>query len=278
MRSAMDEKQLRISIVTPSLNQGRFISEAIQSVTLQQSTNIEHFIVDGGSADGTLRILEGCTSSPDHTHVTWSSKPDRGQSDAFNRGLGMATGELIGWLNSDDRYRPGSLAKIQRAFVENPGVDVFYGDYAVINEDGQILRIRREIEFNPFVLMYHRVLYIATAATFFRRRVFTDGNWLNSDLHYAMDFDLFIRIAAAGYQIQHIPILLADVRVHADSKSCAKTEIMLQERSRLMREYSQISKKKWPPMVKAVAYAGAQAVAGALHFTEKTLRGYYLGR
>jgi glycosyltransferase involved in cell wall biosynthesis len=274
----MVENPLRMSIVTPSLNQGDFIGEAIQSVALQQSSNVEHLIVDGGSGDGTLEILKQCSSSSEHRHVRWSSEPDGGQSDAFNQGLREATGELIGWLNSDDRYRPGSFAEVQRAFIENPDMDVLYGDYAVINENGRILKIRREIEFNRFVLMYHRVLYIATAATFFRRRVFTDGNWLNSNLHYAMDFDLFVRIAAAGYRIKHIPIIMADVRVHPASKSCAKTKIMLQERETLMRTYSGISKRSWAPMVKTMAYAGAKAVAGAMRYTEKTARGYYLGR
>jgi glycosyltransferase involved in cell wall biosynthesis len=272
---SMGEHLLNISIVTPSYNQGSFINEAIESVVLQQVPDVQHRIVDGASGDGTVEILRQCDSSPDRKHVKWSSEPDSGQSDALNRGLREATGDVIGWLNSDDRYRPGCFVQIQKAFRENPGVDVLYGDYTVMDKEGTIRRIRREIEFNSFVLQYHRVLYIATAATFFRRRIFDDGNWLKNDLHYAMDYDLFVRLAMAGYKIKHIPVLLADVRVHPECKSYAKANEMHRERDMLMRTHSQIARKEWTPTVKSLAYTGAQTVAGAIRYSEKMVRGYY---
>jgi Golgi nucleoside diphosphatase len=124
-------------------------------------------------------------------------------------------------------------------------------------------------------LKYHRVLYIPTAATFFRRRVFAEGNLLNQDLHYAMDFDFFVRIAAAGYCFKHVRAVLADVRLHPASKSCAKAELMLQERDSLMVAYSQISKRIRSSLLQKAAFSGAQTMAAVMRYTEKLARGHY---
>ncbi len=225
--------------------------------------------------DETLTILKQCAKVPCRQHLRWTSEPDGGQSEALNRGIRRATGDLIGWLNSDDRYRPGCFELVKKAFAENPDVDVIYGDYTVMNETGHVLKVRREIEFNQFVLKYHRVLYIPTTATFFRRRIFIDGNWLNEDLHYAMDFDFFVRIAAAGYRFKHIPAFLADMRVHPESKSCAKADVMLRERELLMQMHSEISRKLQFPLLRRAAFAGARATAAVIRYSEKMARGYY---
>jgi hypothetical protein len=155
---------------------------------------------------------------------------------------------------------------------------VLYGDYTVIDADGKTLKVRKEIEFNPFILMYHHVLYIATTATFFRRRIFDEGNWLNNDLHYAMDFDLFVRLVGAGYRIKHIPFFLADMRVHPESKSCAKTDLMLQEKRMLMHKHSLLSKRNLSPLAERTVFAGAQTIAGVMRYTEKMVRGHYFSR
>ncbi len=115
-----------------------------------------------------------------------------------NKGFQRAKGEIIGWLNSDDRYRPDCFEHVVRAFEENPDVDIVYGDYLMVDAAGKVLKIRREIEFSAFVLLYHRVLYIPTTATFFRRRVFDEGNWLDETLQYAMDLEFFIRLSDLG--------------------------------------------------------------------------------
>ena len=271
----MDKRFPSLSIVTPSFNQGLFIKEAIESVAYQRFPNVEHVIIDGGSKDKTVNILRQCSEVPAWQHVKWSSEPDGGQSEALNRGFRQATGDLIGWLNSDDRYRPGSFECVRRAFAENPNIDVIYGDYALIDEAGHVLKVKREIEFNRFVLKYHRVLYIATTATFFRRRIFAEGNWLDEGLHYAMDFDFFVRLVGAGYRFKHIPALLADMRVHPASKSCAVSEVMLKEHESLMYAHSQISKKLRFPWLQRAAFAGAQTVAATMRYSEKMARGYY---
>ena len=178
-----------ISIVTPSRNQVRFIGEALQSVQLQSYANCEHLVIDGMSTDGTVDLLRGLTANGEHQNVLWVSERDSGQSEALNKGFRQAKGEIIGWLNSDDRYRVGCFEHIVKAFEDNPRVDVFYGDYLIMNELGDLLQIRREIEFNEFILQYHRILYIPTTATFFRRRVFEENNWLDEKFQYAMDLE-----------------------------------------------------------------------------------------
>lgn len=262
-----------ISIVTPSLDQGRFLREALESVRRQSYACAEHLIYDGGSTDETvplLRSLEGCSG---WSHVRWSSGADGGQSDALNRGFAEARGEIIGWLNSDDRYRAGCFEQVARAFAENPHVDVFYGDYTLIDELGEVLRVRREIGFNRFVLKYHRVLYIATAATFFRRRVFEAGYRLKNDLHYAMDYEFFLRLAQAGYRIEQLPELLADFRVHRASKSCSMTRVQLEERRGILR--SVLAGERGMGKVRLLL-PGLEVAAALLRWGEKALRGHYL--
>src|SRR5882757_6779484 len=210
-----------ISIVTPSFNQGSFIGEALESVRLQNSEYCEHLVIDGMSTDSTIDLLRDRATNQEHRNLVWISERDSGQSEALNKGFRRVKGEIIGWLNSDDRYRAGCFEHIIKAFEDNPEVDIFYGDYLMVDETGRALEIRREIEFNSFVLFYHRILYIPTTATFFRRRVFEEGNWLDEKLQYAMDLEFFIRLSERGYRFKHIPQLLADFRMQPDSKTCS---------------------------------------------------------
>jgi glycosyltransferase involved in cell wall biosynthesis len=271
----MNEFQPRITVVTPSFNQGPFIKEAIESVVNQNFSNVEHLIIDGGSSDQTLNILKHGTAGSEWGHVTWSSEPDNGQSAALNKGFRLATGEIVGWLNSDDRYRAGCFEAAVRAFALNPEVDIVYGDYTLMNESGSIIKTCQEIEFNRFVLNYHRVLYIPTTATFFRRRIFTEENWLNEDLHYAMDADFFIRLAAQGYRFKHIPTLMADFRLHPESKSCSKTELMFQEREEITAINSRILQRCESPFLRRITLGSMKTAAAIIRYSEKMARGYY---
>src|SRR5260370_17831500 len=173
-----------ISIVTPSFNQVSFIGEALESVRLQNTENYEHLVVDGLSTDGTVDLLRKQGRNRKQQNVFWISERDRGQSEALNKGFRQAKGEIIGWLNSDDRYRAGCFEQIVQAFEDNPEVDIFYGDYLMVDEMGKVVEIRREIEFSAFILLYHRILYIPTTATFFRRREFKELNCLIEHLQY----------------------------------------------------------------------------------------------
>jgi glycosyltransferase involved in cell wall biosynthesis len=244
-------------------------------VRLQSHPDVEHLILDGASNDGTIALLRGLDGKDEWSHVRWLSRADGGQSAALNKGFRLASGDIVGWLNSDDRYRPGCFDQVVKAFDQNPEVDIFYGDYTLMDEDGTIQRVRREIEFNPFILLYHRVLYIPTTATFFRRRVFEEGHLLKEDLHYAMDYEFFLRLTAADYCIQHIPCVLADFRVHPQSKSSRGTQLQSAEKRCTMELFSPVTRNFGSPRLRNLTFITLQIVAGLLRWSEKMLRGYY---
>jgi glycosyltransferase involved in cell wall biosynthesis len=264
-----------ISIVTTSLNHAHFLPETLDSVQSQHYPALQHLIIDGGSTDGTLPLLES-KQGPNWQHLHWQSGPDGGQTQAMNKGLRRASGDIIGWLNSDDRYRPGCLHAVARAFDDNPAIDVLYGDYTFMDEHGAHIRNRREIEFSRLVLLYHRVPHIPTTATFFRRRIFDEGNWLDESLQYAMDHEFFVRLAVKGYRFQHLPTLLADFRLHPASKTCSMAYKQLIESRAAMHKHSPVALHIHNKPLRTVCLAAMQTAAAIARCSEKLLRGYYL--
>ena len=268
--------KFRISIVTPSLNQGAFLEEALLSVKEQSYAPFEHIVMDGGSTDGSVEILKRCSSQPGWEHLHWVSEPDGGQSDALNKGFKIATGDFVGWLNTDERYRSGCFETIANSVARYPEVDVFYGDSTFMNEKGHIWRIRHEIEFNRFILHYLSMLYILTAATFFRRRIFQDGNWIDTKYDYAMDYEFMLRLDDRGYRFQHIPELLADFRIHPQSKSISHPERSRAEHNLIGVMYSPVLRRMGGTLSTKVVLNGLRFIARGLRCSEKLLRGYYL--
>ena len=215
---------MKISIVTPSFNQGAFIAEAIESVLAQQDANVEHIIVDNCSTDNTLEVLSR------YPHLKVVCEKDQGQSDALNKGFKAATGDIVGWLNADDRYLPGCFDHIRDAFDRRSELDIVYGDYRLVDGKGVLIRVRKELGFDMFMLKYLHVLYIPTTSAFFRRKVFDEGNFLDINYHYAMDYEFFLRLAIQGYKFGHVSALMADFRWHEDNKSNKNTQRQDQER------------------------------------------------
>jgi glycosyltransferase involved in cell wall biosynthesis len=244
-------------------------------VQLQGYRNFEHVVVDGGSTDGTVDLLRNMTATESGRKTLWMSEPDTGQSEALNKGFRQARGEIIGWLNADDRYRAECLQHIVRAFHDNPDVDIVYGDYVVISECGKVVKVRREIEYSEFILHYHRVLYIPTTATFFRRRVFEEQNWIDERLQYAMDLDFFIRLSQRGYRFRHVRELLADFRMQPNSKTCSAPESQRREHQQVVRSRAPLPGWLRSTAMGSVALAGLGCIASARRCTEKLLRGYY---
>jgi glycosyltransferase involved in cell wall biosynthesis len=271
----MGPKCLKISIVTPSFNQAAFLEETLLSVKNQNYAFTEHIVMDGGSTDGSIEILQKYSCQPGWEHLHWVSEPDSGQGDAVNKGIECASGDVIGWLNSDDRYRPGCFANVAKGFSLYPAISVLYGDYTFIDEIGRVRRIRREIEFNNFILHYLHMLYILTATTFFRREVFDEGNWIDTSYDYAMDYELILRLARKGYRFRHIPELLSDFRFHAHSKTVSHPEIGLREHYQISEAYSPILQRVRSKASKRCLLLGLQVIARGLRYSEKLLRGYY---
>lgn len=267
---------LKISVVTPSYNQAKFLEEALLSVKAQSYPALEHIVMDGGSTDGSVEILRSYSSRPGWKHLRWKSESDKGQSDALNKGFRVATGDVVGWLNSDDRYRPSCFQTIANEFRKHRDADVLYGDYTYIDENGRVWRIRREIEFNRFILQYLHMLYVPTPSSFFRRRIFDERNWIDTKFHYAMDYEFILRLARNGYAFRHIPALLADFRLHPESKTGAHADKQRAEHDAIGLAYSDLLRGISQPFVRRTVRDLLRLGARALRFKEKLLRGYYL--
>ncbi|MBM3703351.1 MAG: glycosyltransferase, partial [Actinobacteria bacterium] len=209
----MKQEYPKISIVTPSFNQGKFLEETILSILNQNYPNLEYIIIDGGSMDNSVEIIKNYADRLSY----WVSERDNGQSDAVNKGFRKATGEIIGWLNSDDTYLSGCLQYVVEAFNRNPDADAIYGNFVYTNENGKILRKR--LVFSKFryeTLLFHD--YLGQPAVFFRREVLDKIGYLDESLKYVMDWDFFLRMNRECEMI-HINRFLATYRLHKASKS-----------------------------------------------------------
>jgi glycosyltransferase involved in cell wall biosynthesis len=264
-----------ISIVTPSYNQGEFIGEAVASVRLQNYENYEHLVIDGMSTDSTIDVLRDLIANDSGEKLLWVSEQDNGQSEALNKGFCRAKGEIIGWLNSDDRYRTGCFERVIKAFRQNPEVDIIYGDYRMIDKSGKLLQVRREIEFNAFILMYHHVLYIPTTTTFFRRKIFDEGNQLEEKFQYAMDLDFFIRLWKQGYKFKHISEIVADFRLQPESKTCTSPDKQQMEHKQIVLATAPLLCRLRLPLSKKLMLSLLRSIAFVRRSSEKALKGYY---
>jgi glycosyltransferase involved in cell wall biosynthesis len=267
----------KFSIVTPSFNQRAYIEDALLSVKQQAYLRVEHIVIDGGSTDGTVELLQDYGSRAGWGHLQWVSEADRGQSDALNKGFKMASGQIVGWLNSDDCYRSECFRIVADAFEKNPSADIIYGDYTWIDQCGTFLKVRREIEFSPFVLMYHRVLPVPTPSSFFRHRIFEDGNFIDVKYHYSMDYEFFLRLVQKGYRFQHLSQVLADFRWQPDSKSCKSPEKQFEERDLIVAQYSPALCRAPRGVFRAGLLKLLRAEAALFYWSPKLLRGSYFG-
>jgi glycosyltransferase involved in cell wall biosynthesis len=217
-----------ISLVTPSFEQARFLERTLCSVLDQGYPALEYHVYDGGSTDDSVEILRRYTDRLD----SWVTTPDNGQADAINRAFAKTSGELMGWINSDDLLLPGALAYVARFFDDHPEVDVVYGNRLLIDEeDGQI---------GAWILPRHDdhaltlADYVPQETLFWRRRVWdAAGGRLDPSFLYALDWDLLLRFRAAGAHIVHLPRYLGAFRVHAEQKTSASRMVGLEEMGRL---------------------------------------------
>jgi glycosyltransferase involved in cell wall biosynthesis len=219
----------KISIVTPSFKQAQFIERTIKSVLDQTYSNLEYYIQDGDSGDGTKEILEKYASAL----TGWESRPDSGQSNAINLAFAKTTGDIMAWLNSDDILLPGALAYIAEYFNQHPEIDVVYGHRILIDENDQ--QIGRWImpAHNNEILSWAD--YIPQETLFWRRHIWDRaGGKIDESFRFAMDWDLLVRFRNAGARFACLPRFLGGFRIHSSQKTSAEiSDIGFREMGRI---------------------------------------------
>jgi GT2 family glycosyltransferase len=218
-----------IAIVTPSFNQGDFISRTIKSVIEQSYADVRYFVQDGASSDDSRQIIERFSK-----HLSgWEASPDDGQAQAINRGFANVSGDIMAWLNSDDVLLPGALDYVGNFFACNPEVDVVYGHRLLIDEnDGHV---------GDWVLPKHDdnvlswVDFVPQETMFWRRRIWERiGGELDESFQFAMDWDLLVRFRDAGAHFARLPRFLGGFRVHPEQKTAvAISDTGIEEMNRI---------------------------------------------
>ncbi len=202
-----------VSIVTPSFNHARFIEATMRSVLTQDYPRIEYMVVDGGSDDGTVDIIRKYADRL----AWWVSEKDKGQTDAINKGFARAGGDILAWLNSDDTYEPGAVSAAVAYLQEHPEVGMVYGDCNFINEQGNVIGKFNAAQ-TDYRLLRQGYVHIPQQTMFFRAGLWKQVGPLDPSFYFAMDYDLWTRIAART-QIQYVPQTWANFRIHTSGKT-----------------------------------------------------------
>ena len=218
-----------VSVLTPSLDQALWLSENIRSVHRQTYPSVEHVVADGGSTDGSVAILEAAS-----TDLVWMSGVDEGQSDAINKAFGLSSGDIIGWLNSDDAFFSRCAIEVAVAtFKANPGAAVVYGHSAVVDGSGKLMHYNWAPPFSRRLLKVHN--FIVQPAAFIRRSALNE-QLVDERFDYAMDRELWLRVTEQ-YDAVRVPEVLAIDRHHADRKSYTRSDLYEQDLERLVERY-----------------------------------------
>jgi glycosyltransferase involved in cell wall biosynthesis len=247
----------RITIVTPSLNQAAFLERTIRSVIEQDYPEIEYLVFDGGSTDGSVEILRRYADGIAY----WESTPDRGQSHAVNKGFERATGEIVGWINSDDYYLPGALAAAAAAFEADPRAAWVCGACRYLHADGSLdMVLRPRLPRGPRSAWAYEPWYVPQASSFWRRTALERVGGLREDLHYAMDVDLGLRLALSGILPVTLDLELA-VRAHHELAKSHDPSAWAPEYARIRAELG-------------TGFAPHALVAGFCYRAVQRIRGY----
>ena len=232
----MENSQPKVSIVIPSLNQGKYIRTAIDSVLAQSYTNIEVFVVDGGSTDETRQILETYAEK-----IRWVSEKDHGQTEAINKGLKLTNGEICGFVNSDDVLFPNAIGTVVNAFLTKNALWVT-GDYEIIDYRGKriqnfVVQYKRFLRFFSSKLMLLLANYIIQPSTFWRRELLEKIGYFDESLAYVMDYDFWMR----AIKIVR-PVVLKDTlssfRIHSESKGGSQYVKQFADEVRVVKRYT----------------------------------------
>jgi glycosyltransferase involved in cell wall biosynthesis len=230
-----------LSVLMPSFNPGPFLADALASVVPQLGPDDEIVIQDGGSRDGSIEEL--AAAYQDDPRVKIVSEPDTGQSDALQRALGRAQNPYIGWLNADDIYYPGALDAVRGVLRDRPDTDVVYGGATMFADGDRIIRRGVPLDFTVRAFLQHGC-HTFSGATFMRTQLVRDAGGFNRDLHYAMDFDLFFRLAERDPRYVQLPDTLGGLRWHDASKSGSGSVRFFKEAMRVRLRYAHTRRER----------------------------------
>jgi glycosyltransferase involved in cell wall biosynthesis len=233
---AMSELPL-VTIVTPTLNRGEFIRDTIESVLAQDYANIEYLVQDGGSSDATLQILKEYEG-----RVDWVSEPDRCQTHAIEKGFARGSGEILLWVNSDDVLRPGAVAAAVEAMTSDPRLGLVYGHADLLDRHGEVTQRYRSQELSLWDLV-NLWVPICQPSAYFRRSAYEAVGGLDESLRWAMDYDLFIKLALR-FPIRRVAEVWSGYRIHDETLSMTGGIPRFRELIGVIRRYSN---RRFPP-------------------------------
>ncbi len=228
---------MKITVVTPSYNQGSYIRRTIESVLSQEIEGLEYIVMDGGSTDETVSILKEYGDS-----IIWKSEKDKGQTDAVNKGIRAAHGDIIGWLNSDDIYYPGAIGKVLDVFQRHPEINVVYGNANHIREDDSFIEEYYTEDFD-----YERlkdVCFICQPSLFFRKKLVDIYGYLDDKLQYCMDYDYWLRLGK-GEKFYRLNELIAGSRLYDDNKTLGARRKVHEEMLVMQKKNLGRASEKW---------------------------------
>lgn len=206
---------MKVSVITPSYNQVGYLPETLASVLNQRHEEVEHIVIDGASSDGSIELLKECGASLAH----WESVPDRGQAHAINKGVRLASGEIVSFLNSDDVYLPGAFEAVTRYFRQHPDCEWLCGDTLMFGTGHATGLVRADVPRSAA----HCLNWAYTApqpGMFWRRQLLDDG--FDEQWRYCFDHELYVRLLLAGHRCHYLPVPVAAYRLHCESKTVAE--------------------------------------------------------
>ncbi len=236
---------MKISVVTPSFNQGQFIGRCLESIRNQKGKySIEHIVLDNCSTDSTVSILDEYKKSSLPENIRIIVEPDEGQTAAINKGFSLASGDIVCWLNTDEWYYEGALAKVADYFAAHPEVDVVFGNCSFVDTTGKVLKEKREYFYSESMLLYYGC-FIPSCSTFVRRTVIDKGVVLDPQFRVTMDFDWYVRIAKSGFVFVFLKENIAAFTWHETNISSIFVERRKEERLLVQETHSSITGPVW---------------------------------
>ena len=221
----------KISVVTPSYNQGPFLERTILSILNQNYPNLEYFVIDGGSTDNSVNIIQKYEDRIDY----WVSEKDKGQTDAINKGMRRATGDIVCWINSDDVLLPGALLTVGRYFMKHPNIEYLNGVVIEIGRQDEILKMTHTILCKWFA--ERGAFNTLQQGMFWKRSLFGKVGYLDTSFHAMMDYEFIVRLFESNVKMAFINKPLGAIRIYGETKTAMGGDIWTQDRYELKKRH-----------------------------------------